>query len=192
VEPVIRLCRAFFDREDKNVKIGEKTFVAIDYRLFLDSGEEIDRSPEGEPLAFVTGTGRILPGLEDALMGKGSGESSRVTLEAEDAYGEVDDDLFRDVPRSRFPQDAEIREGMAFTAESPRGPVPLTVARVGEDVVTVDLNHPLAGKRLHFDVTIAEVREPSEEELTQELGGCSCGCDSSEEEESCGPGCGCR
>ena len=80
---------------------------------------------------------------------------------------------------------------MAFTADSPRGPVPLTVAKIGEDDITVDLNHPMAGKRLHFDVKVAEVREPLAEELAQQVEGCGCGGGDSKGEMDCGPNCGC-
>jgi len=174
------------------MNVDEKTFVAIDYRLSLDSGEEVDRSPEGKPLGFVTGTGRILPGLEGALMGKAAGESAKVTLEPEEAYGEVNNDLFQNVPKNRFPKDVEVREGMTFTAESPRGPVPIAVTKINDDdTVTVDLNHPMAGRRLHFDVRIVEVREPLEEELAQQADSCGCGCGPSEGKVSCGPDCGC-
>ena len=87
------------------MKVGEKTFVAIDYTLSLDSGEQVDGSAEGAPLGFITGTGRILPGLEAAIMGKAVGETAKVTLEAEEAYGEVNEDLLRDIPKSQFPKD---------------------------------------------------------------------------------------
>ena len=170
------------------MKVGEKTFVAIDYTLSLDSGEKVDSSAEGAPLSFITGTGRVLPGLEAALMGKAAGENAKVTLEAEDAYGEVNKDLLRDIPKSQFPKDVELEVGMSFTADSPRGPVPLTVAKIGDDDITVDLNHPMAGKRLHFDVKVAEVREPLEEELAQQVQGCGCGGgDATEGEMNCGP-----
>ena len=173
------------------MKIGEKTFVAIDYTLSLDSGEKVDSSPEGEPLSFVTGMGRVLPGLEAALMGKADGESTKVTLEAAEAYGEVNEDLLRDIPKSQFPKDVEIEVGMTFSADSPRGPMPLTVAKIGEDDITVDLNHPMAGKRLHFDVKIAEVRKALEEELAQQVEGCGCGGGEAEGEMNCGPDCAC-
>lgn len=173
------------------MKVGEKTFVAIDYRLSLDSGEMVDSSPEGQPLGFVTGMGRILPGLEAALMGKAAGESAQVTLEPGEGYGEINEDLLRDVPKSQFPKDVDIEVGMTFTADSPRGPVPLTVAKIGEEDITVDLNHPMAGKRLHFDVKVAEVREPLPEELAQPAQGCGCGGGEPEGEMDCGPNCAC-
>ncbi|HEY5997901.1 MAG TPA: peptidylprolyl isomerase [bacterium] len=168
------------------MKIADNQFVSIDYRLTLESGEEVDRSPEGCPLGFVTGTGSIIPGLEDALMGREAGEAFRVTVEPEQAYGPVQQELLQIIPRERFPAGVEIAPGMEFQARGPRGPIALKVTSVAADAITVDLNHPLAGKRLIFDVTVAEVREPREEELPQFTGGgCACG---PAEQSACGCG----
>lgn len=167
------------------LKIADRSFVAIDYRLALESGEEIDRSPEGAPLAFVTGMGQIIPGLEDALRGRVPGEDFQVTIEPEAGYGLVQPELLQVIPRERFPAGTEIKPGMAFQTRGPRGPVKLTVAAVSDDTVTVDLNHPMAGKRLFFDVKIVEVREPRPEELPSVSGGCACG---PREQNACGCG----
>lgn len=168
------------------MRVADQLFVAIDYRLTLDNGEEADRSAEGRPLGFVVGAGQIIPGLEQALLGRTAGYRGRVTVEPEHAYGEVDERLFQDIPRDRFPAGAEIAPGACFQARGPRGPVALTVARVNaDDTVTVDLNHPLAGKRLTFDVAIVEVREPRPGELPSPVSGCGCG---SGPAADCGPG----
>jgi len=180
----------FFSKEKRClVKVAENLFVAIDYRLSLDSGEEVDSSQEGNPLSFVVGAGRIIPGLENALVGKEEGESFKVSLEPENAYGAIDDSLFQEIPRERFPADVEIKPGMAFQATGPRGPIMLTVKEADESAVKVDLNHPMAGKKLHFDVKVVEVREASPEELQSPQGGCACGPE--KEKEDCGPGCAC-
>lgn len=167
------------------MKIADNQYVAIDYRLTLESGEEVDRSAEGEPLGFVTGTGSIIPGLENALLGRSAGESFRVTVEPEAAYGPVQAELLQAIPRERFPSDVEIQPGMSFQAQGPRGPVALTVTSVSERHVNVDLNHPLAGKRLTFDVTVQEVREPLAHELPLKSSGCGCG---PQEQSACGCG----
>jgi FKBP-type peptidyl-prolyl cis-trans isomerase SlyD len=169
---------------ERSVKIDENVYVAIDYRLTLESGEEFDRSPEGSPLGFVTGTGSIIPGLENALSGRSEGESFQVTVEPEEGYGPVQRELFQAIPRDRFPGDLEIAPGMSFHARGPRGPVALTVVSVDRDHVNVDLNHPLAGKRLTFDVTVQEVREPLPHELPA-ASGCACG---PREQSACGCG----
>lgn len=167
------------------MKIADNHYVAIDYRLTLDSGEEVDRSAAGEPLGFVTGTGSIIPGLENALTGRSVGETFKVTVEPEAAYGPVQPDLLQAIPRERFPADIDIKPGMSFQARGPRGPVALTVTSIDADHVNVDLNHPLAGKRLTFDVTVQEVREPMEHELPSMAGGCACG---PQEQSACGCG----
>jgi FKBP-type peptidyl-prolyl cis-trans isomerase SlyD len=175
------------------MNIADKMYVAIDYTLTLDSGQEIDKSPEGQPLGFIAGTGQIIPGLEKALIGKAAGEKTKIVVEPEDAYGPVKDDLFQNIPKNQFPNDVEVKPGMAFEAQGPRGPFMITVASVNDnDTVTVDLNHPMAGKQLHFDVNVVEVREPTAEELAQAAAslssGCGCG---SDDTDGCGPGCNC-
>lgn len=177
------------------MNITDKKYVAIDYTLSLESGQEIDKSPEGQPLGFITGLGQVIPGLEKALMGKTAGEKATIVVEPEDAYGPVRDNLFQEIPKSQFPDDVEVKPGMAFEAQGPRGPFMITVATVNDnDTVTVDLNHPMAGKQLHFDVNVVEVREPTTEEYAQAAAsvgsGCGCGCDSDKAEGS-GSGCNC-
>ena len=180
------------------MNIADNMYVAINYILTLESGQEIDRSPEGEPLGFITGTGQIIPGLEKALMGRVAGDNAKLVITPEDAYGPVKDDLFQDIPKSQFPDDVEVMPGMAFEAQGPSGPFMITVSRVNDnDTVTVDLNHPMAGKQLHFDVKVVEVRKPTADELAQTASsfssGCGCGCGSEEADDagSCGSGCNC-
>jgi FKBP-type peptidyl-prolyl cis-trans isomerase SlyD len=172
--------------------IDEKSYVAIDYRLTLASGEEIDSSPAGQPFGFITGAGQVIPGLEKGLMGKTAGDQAKIVIEPEDGYGPVNEDLFQDIPRSQFPDDCKVEAGMTFQAQGPHGPIMLTVKDVSDlDSVRVDLNHPLAGQQLHFDVTVMEVREPSAEELAaveQQSAGCACG---TADPSNCGSGCNC-
>jgi FKBP-type peptidyl-prolyl cis-trans isomerase SlyD len=199
VKPIFRFHRdifLFYRREQMN--IADKLYVAIDYTLTLESGQEIDKSPEGQPLGFIAGTGQIIPGLEKALMGRAAGDSAKLVIEPEDAYGPVKDDLFQDIPKDQFPTDVEIKPGMAFEAQGPQGPFMITVTKVNDnDTVTIDLNHPMAGKQLHFDVNVVEVREPNAEELAQaaaraSAGGCGCGCGAEDAcADACGSGCNC-
>ena len=178
------------------MNIADKMYVAIDYTLTLESGQEIDKSPEGQPLGFITGTGQIIPGLEKALMGRAAGDSAKLVIEPGDAYGPVKDDLFQEIPQDQFPTDVEIKPGMAFEAQGPQGPFMITVTKVNvNDTVTIDLNHPMAGKQLHFDVNVIEVREPNAEELAQAAaransGGCGCGSEDADAD-ACGSGCNC-
>jgi FKBP-type peptidyl-prolyl cis-trans isomerase SlyD len=175
------------------MNIADKMYVAIEYTLTLESGQEIDKSPADQPLGFITGAGQIIPGLEKALMGRVAGDKATLVVEPADAYGPVKDDLFQDIPQSQFPGDVEVKPGMAFEAQGPRGPFMITVSKVNDnDTVTVDLNHPMAGKQLHFDVNVIEVREPTADELAQAAAsissGCGCG---SEDADACGTGCNC-
>ena len=177
------------------MNIADKMYVAIEYTLTLESGQEIDKSPAGQPLGFIAGTGQIIPGLEKALMGRAAGDNAKLVIAPEDAYGPVKDNLFQDIPKSQFPTDVEITPGMAFEAQGPQGPFMITVAKVNDnETITVDLNHPMAGKELHFEVNVVEVREPTTEELAQAAAsfssGCGCGSDEADTG-ACGSGCNC-
>ena len=157
------------------MKIGEKTYVEMEYSLTLASGEEIDRSSSGEALGFIFGTGQIIPGLEKGIEGMEPGQRATITVEAEEGYGVHKPELCRDIPRSNFPADVAIEVGMGFEAKGPHGPVTFRVSSANDEVVIADFNHPLAGERLKFDVTVTEVREPRAEELAelQKTSGCS-------------------
>jgi FKBP-type peptidyl-prolyl cis-trans isomerase SlyD len=170
------------------MKIKDNVYVAIDYSLTLDSGQEIDRSAPDNPLAFIAGAGQIIPGLEKKLTGMEAGEDAKITLEPEEAYGQIREDLFQVIPRDRVPADINIEPGMMFQARRSQGLVTFAVKSVDDDTITIDLNHPLAGKRLHFDLKVVEVREPSAKELAALSG--SCGCSSSNPTD-CGSGCSC-
>lgn len=148
------------------MQIAKNAVVAIDYTLHDTEGEVIDASPDGQPLKYLHGAGNIIPGLENALEGKTAGEDLEVTIAPVDAYGERDDRLTQDVPRSMFEGVEDIKAGMRFQAQTESGPQVVTVAAVTGDQVTVDANHPLAGETLKFTVRIADVREASEEEIS--------------------------
>ncbi|HEJ83678.1 MAG TPA: peptidylprolyl isomerase [Desulfobacteraceae bacterium] len=176
------------------MQIDNNVYVAIDYRLTLASGEEVDSSPEGRPFGFITGTGQVIPGLENQLMGKTTGNQEKIVVDPEEGYGPVNENLLQEIPKDQFPADCEVEPGMTFQAQGPQGPVMLRIKEVKDDgKVVVDLNHPLAGEQLHFDVKVVEVREPSAEELAQleqQAAGCGCGC-GTDEQSNCGSGCGC-
>ena len=164
------------------MRIEPNKLVALDYVLTLDSGEVVDKSENGDPLLFLQGTGSIIGGLERQLEGLELGSKAKITVEAEEGYGPVRPDLVQKLPKRHFP--AEVAAGMSFEAQGAHGPVVLQVREVNGDQVLVDLNHPLAGKRLHFDVHVADVREPTEDELQMLSGGCS--------ENDCGGECHCK
>jgi FKBP-type peptidyl-prolyl cis-trans isomerase SlyD len=147
------------------MQIGAKKAVTIHYTLKDDAGEVLDTSDKRDPLTYLHGTGNIVPGLEAALEGKSPGDALDVTLTPEQAYGQRDEEAVRNVPRRKLPA-GKIAVGTQFRMQTDGGMVVGTVLALRGDYVTVDLNHPLAGKTLHFNVSVVEVRDATEEELS--------------------------
>jgi FKBP-type peptidyl-prolyl cis-trans isomerase SlyD len=148
------------------MQIDRDKVVTLKYTLTNQAGEVLDRSGDGEPLAYLHGQGNIIPGLEEALAGRRAGDKLQVAVPAAKAYGERDSQLIQQVPKRSFQGASEIRAGMRFHAQTDGGPRAVTVVQVQGDMVTVDGNHPLAGQDLHFDVEVEGVRAASDEELT--------------------------
>lgn len=160
------------------MQIADGTVVAMDYALKDDDGNLIDQSQPGNPLAYLHGHRNIIPGLEAALVGKQTGDSVDVRVDPADGYGEFNAALEQVVPRERFEGVEHLEVGMQFQAGTEQGPVTVRVTKVEGDSVTVDGNHPLAGKHLNFSVTITEVRAATEEEIAHghlHAGGGCCG-----------------
>ena len=150
------------------MKIQNNSAVSFHYTLTDDDGIRIDSSEGLEPLGYLHGAGNIIPGLEKALEGKTTGDSLTVAVTAAEGYGEVQKELIQEVPKEAFQGIDTIEVGMQFEAQTGQGgTVPVTVVAVTDELVTVDGNHPLAGKNLNFDVTIEDVREATEEQLAR-------------------------
>ena len=148
------------------MQVAQNNVVSIHYTLTNDAGETLDSSRErGEPLAYLHGHGNIIPGLEQALLGKSTGDTLDVTVEAADGYGERHDALIQQVPREAFQGVDQLEPGMQFQAQTDAGPRLFVITDIEGEQVTVDGNHPLAGQRLHFDVEITEVRDATQGEL---------------------------
>ena len=146
--------------------INNNQVVQFHYTLKDDEGNIIDQSPEGQPLAYLHGYQNIIPGLEAQLVGKAVGDKFTASVEPADAYGEFDYAAVQEVPRENFQGVDNIQAGMQFQSQTEDGHVMLvTVKDVQDDMVIVDANHRLAGKKLHFDVEIADIREATPEEL---------------------------
>lgn len=157
--------------------IEKDKMVAIHYTLKDDNGVEIDSSAGGNPLAYIHGNGYLIPGLEKELEGKSAGDKFKAVIQPEEGYGVYDERLIATLSRERFDLPGDIEIGMQFQVSTPAGPTIVRVTKVDGDNITIDGNHELAGKVLHFDVEVVEVRELSEEEKQQMLsGGCGCGC----------------
>ncbi|HDQ14655.1 MAG TPA: peptidylprolyl isomerase [Sediminispirochaeta sp.] len=148
------------------MKIEADKVVSIDYTLKNDNGEVLDTSEGREPLAFIFGSGNIISGLENSLAGKEKGDELNVVVEPKDGYGEYDDSMIFEVDKEQFQDPSQISEGMQVQAQDNNGQVQIfTIKSIGEEKVSLDANHPLAGETLHFDVTVADVRDASQEEL---------------------------
>ena len=177
------------------MQIADDFVVSIEYTLKNDEGTIIDQSQPGQPMDYLHGHRNIIPGLENALLGKSVGESVEVRIDPAEGYGEFNPALEQVVPRERFQGVDNLEVGMQFQASTEQGPVAVRVKKVEGEEVTVDGNHPLAGQHLNFSVTVQGVREATEEEKAQshlQQGGGEGGCCGGNGGESQGGGCGCN
>lgn len=138
-------------------KINENSSVVLNYTGKLEDGTVFDSSlNEGrEPLSATLGQGSLIPGFESGLIGMGVGETKTIMIEPENAYGNVNPQAFVEVEKSRVPENVEV--GMMLQTFGPAGPTTVVVTEIKDDVVVIDANHPLAGKKLIFDLEVLEV-----------------------------------
>lgn len=147
------------------MQIEANRVVTLNYTLTDNDNNVIDQSEDGS-FCYLHGASNIIPGLENALTGKGAGDELSVKVAPEDGYGQRDASRVQDVSREMFPADTEIQPGMSFHAQTPEGQaVMVTIAKVEGDTITVDGNHPLAGVELNFVVKIIEIRDATAEEI---------------------------
>ncbi len=147
------------------MKVERDKVVLFHYRLRDEAGVEIEDSRGRAPLAILFGHGNIIRGLEQALAGRAAGDRFEVVVPPEQGYGARRADYTQRVPKKYFPASDHLRPGMAVTLATDHGPRTVTVLKVGSSVVDVDLNHPMAGKTLHFAIEITAVRDAEPEEL---------------------------
>ncbi|MBU2503752.1 MAG: peptidylprolyl isomerase [Nanoarchaeota archaeon] len=145
------------------IKEGDK--VKLEYEGKLEDGTVFDSSKHGEhshPLEFEVGAGQVIPGFEEAVKGMEKGEKKEFEIPAEKAYGERKEDLKKEIPKDSIPKSPEGREpeaGMVLMVQSPEGQsFPVKIDEVKESTIIIDLNHPLAGKKLIFNVEVADVK----------------------------------
>jgi peptidylprolyl isomerase len=132
--------------------------VRIHYTGKLDDGTQFDTSEGREPLEFSLGGGQVIPGFDNAVEGMAVGEKKSVTIQPEEAYGPRHDQLIQDVPRNQLPDDMTPAVGMELQARNDSGEVMrFSVTSVDDQSITVDGNHPLAGKALKFDIELVEI-----------------------------------
>ncbi|OFE12828.1 peptidylprolyl isomerase [Pseudohongiella acticola] len=148
-----------------SLMIGKNAVVSINYTLTNDAGEVMDTSEGREPLTYLHGANNLIPGLEKEMEGKTSGQSFKVTIPPAEAYGESNPELIQTLSKDMFKGVDKVEPGMGFTAQGPQGEQHIVVTAVDGDQVTIDANHPMAGKTLHFAVEIVSVRDASAEEV---------------------------
>ncbi len=147
------------------MQIAERTVASFHYTLTDDAGTVLDSSAGHDPLTYLHGVGNIVPGLEKAMEGRVAGDKFDVVVSPEEGYGVPNDMLIQVVPREAFQGVDSVEVGMQFQAHTPQGPISVVIAKVEDGMVTVDGNHPLAGKALHFAIEVVDVREASLEEV---------------------------
>ncbi len=129
--------------------------VKVHYTGKLTDNEVFDSSTGKEPLEFTVGEGQLIPGFENGVMGLNTGDKKTIELEPEQAYGQFREDLINEVPKENLPEGVEV--GQSLQAQTEQGPVRVTVVELNETMGKVDANHPLAGKKLIFDLEVVEV-----------------------------------
>ena len=145
-------------KDERVVKDG--MMVSLDYTLKSPDGKLIETSKGREPLKYIHGQKMMIPGLEKELTGMKVGAEKHVTVKPEDAYGKVNPKAVQEVPKEKVPPDA-LKVGAVLAAKSPEGMVvPMTVREIKEKTVVMDLNHPMAGKTLVFDVKVVDIQPP--------------------------------
>ncbi|MEJ5311961.1 MAG: peptidylprolyl isomerase [Anaerolineae bacterium] len=145
--------------------ITDGKVVHIHYTLTDDAGEILDTSAGGEPLAYLHGAGNIIPGLENALEGKQVGDTLTVVVPPEQGYGVYNDELVDTALLSQFPNPEQVEVGVSFRVQMGDMMYIATVTDIAGDTVTFDMNHPLAGVTLNFDVAVVAVEDATPEEL---------------------------
>ncbi len=145
-----------------NVPVSEGTRVYLNFSVSLEDGSEVDSNFGGDPVDFVIGDGCLLPGFERLIFGMAGGDRQMFTVSPENAFGQPNDNNLQFLPRDQFDDDVELEIGLVFSfADAAGGEVPGMIISIGEEEVTVDFNHPLAGRTILFDVLVHRV-EPAE------------------------------
>jgi FKBP-type peptidyl-prolyl cis-trans isomerase 2 len=132
--------------------------VKVHYTGTLENGEVFDTSQEREPLEFQLGQGQLIPGFEKAVIGMSAGDSTKIDIPSDEAYGEVREDLVINVPKDQLPDDVEPKVGMQLQVNQQNGqPIPVRITEIKDEELILDANHPLAGKDLTFEIELLEV-----------------------------------
>ena len=143
------------EKGDEKALVKKGNRIKVHYTGTLQDGTIFDKSKEGEPLEFTVGSGQIIPGFDKAVEGMKLNEEKKVTLKTEDAYGKRDETAIREFPKNSLPENFKPEKGVMIKLQDQTGrAMPGTVTDITENSITVDLNHPLAGKDLTFDIKV--------------------------------------
>jgi FKBP-type peptidyl-prolyl cis-trans isomerase SlyD len=146
--------------------VGKDLVVTFHYTLKNEAGEVLDSSAGAEPLSYLHGYKNIVPGLENALVGKAVGAKFNVTVEPGEGYGEREDEMVIQIPKAEWTLPEHVGAGEVIELQSPEGHVvPAMIVEIGNEFVVVDANHPLAGEKLFFEVELTSIRGATKEEL---------------------------
>lgn len=137
------------------IKKGDK--VKVHYKGTLSDGTQFDSSRDRDPLEFTVGTGSIIPGFEKAIEGHESGDKIKAVIPPEDAYGDVDPELVFTVARAQVPESIPLKVGTPLQLSNEQGAMDVVITEVGPEEITLDANHPLAGKELTFEIEVLDV-----------------------------------
>jgi FKBP-type peptidyl-prolyl cis-trans isomerase 2 len=139
-------------------KVKDKDTVSVHYTGTLENGEVFDTSKDRDPLSFTVGEGQMIPGFENAVRGMELNESKTIKIAPEDAYGEVRNDLVQQLSRTQLPPDLEPHVGQQLASQLPDGQqIIVTVKEIDSESITIDANHPLAGKELTFEIEVVAI-----------------------------------
>lgn len=148
------------------LKIEKNKVVQFNYKLSDSEQNHLEKSDSKVPMAYLHGHGNLLRGLENALDGKQVGDSFSITLEPTDAYGELQPNAEQRIPMKHLQGSKKWKKGMIAVVKTEQGQKQVTVVKAGKYMVTVDFNHPFAGKTLTFDVVVSDIRDATAEEIT--------------------------
>ena len=154
----------------EKLKVKKNTFVSLCYKLCSSEYKIFEERTATDPIVFLQGYSQILPAVELAIEGQEAGFSTSLKLQPEQSYGEYQHELVSDVPRSQFSANLDLKVGMKFDTVGPKGqPLVVRILKIEDNFVTLDGNHPLAGRELIFELEILLVREASDDEVEEFL-----------------------
>lgn len=173
-------------KNEKPKIVEDGHLVEVEYVGTLDDGEEFDNSKNNGPISFIVGNGEVIKGFNDAVKGMKINETKTLKIKKEDAYGDVNPDLIHEIPSEMIPEHIkqQIKIGGFLVMQGPHGQqIPAKVKDFNENKIVLDLNHPLAGKDLNFEITVKNIKIPDSDvtELKETKDSCcdddSCDCD---------------